>query len=303
MPKSMTGFGRGEAAENHRKFLVEIRAVNGRHLDIAFKMPRFLFPFEDLMRKRIAAGVFRGKLEVWVSFESSAPQDFTVGINEPYVDALAQAINRLSEKFGIPAGEGLVSIDTLLKLPDVLVSGKIDMGLGGEDLEHELWGLLEGALDAALLDFNKMRQREGAALALELAGFKNDAAFILEMVRSKIAQYQEANVERLKQRITELVGKLGTNLDSERLHTEVAYLADKSDISEELARLASHFGQFAALLEDGGALGRKIDFIVQEMNREANTIGSKSQSAELTNYVVELKSIIEKIREQAQNIE
>ena len=301
MPRSMTGFGRGEAAKNHRKFRVELKSVNSRHLELVFKMPRFLFPFEDLMRKRIAVDVYRGKVEVWVHFESNAPQDFTVNINEPYADALALVLGKLAEKFELGAREGSLSLDTLVKLPDVLVFGK--PGENFQDRNNEIWGLLENALEAAVFDFDKMRHTEGTALALELAKYKSFAFSVLDGIRGGVAGYQEASIERLKLRLAELTGRLGVNLDSERMHQEIAFLADKSDVSEELARLSSHFAQFGALIDESGALGRKIDFLVQEMNREANTIGSKSQSVELTGFVVELKSVIEKIREQAQNIE
>ena len=299
MLRSMTGFGKGEAAKNLRKFRVELRALNSRHLDIIFKMPRFLFPFEDLMRKRISGDLHRGKIEVWVSFESNSPQDFSVSVNEPYADALAQALGELARLFKQPVG--YLSLDTLVKLPDVLVFGKPGENL--QDMNDETWGLLLKALEAAIFDFDKMRCAEGAAMGTEMAKYKDEALSILDGIRGGVARYQDASVERLKLRITEFMCKLGTQPDGERMYQEIAYLADKSDISEELTRLASHFGQFGALLVEGGAVGRKIDFLVQEMNREANTIGSKSQSAELTGFVVELKSVIEKIREQAQNIE
>ena len=300
MPRSMTGFGRGEAAINHRKFRVELKAVNSRHLELSFRIPRFLFQFEDLMRKRIARDVFRGKLEVHVTFESNLPRDYTVSVNEPYADALAAAIAKLGERFNL---DDRVSLDAIVKVPDVLVHGKIDGAIDGQDLREEVWELLELGLDAAVTDFNEMRQREGGMLTKELKTYREEAQQILLEVKSRLSSYQEASVERLKNRIAELTDKLGVNLDRERFHAEVAYLAEKSDISEEMARLASHFSQLGGLLREDGVIGRKIDFLAQEMNREVNTIGSKSQSAELTNYVLELKSIIEKIREQAQNIE
>ena len=303
MPRSMTGFGRGDVQKKDRRFRVELRAVNHTYFDFTFKAPKFLFPFEDRIRKRLMQDVFRGKLEAWISFESSSAQDFVVQVNELYADAYKNALTKLSERFSLGEMSKQISLDTLLRMPDILTFDKFEAAIDNDETREEIWDTLQSALDAAMLNFNKMRIAEGASLVLDIKKNLEIAMDLVGEIRARVPQFIETSLSKYKTRVSDLCIKLGANLDDERIISEIAILADKSDINEELARLSSHFEQLDSMLLEENAVGRKIDFMVQEMNREANTIASKSQSSELTNLSVELKSVIEKIREQAQNIE
>ena len=299
--RSMTGFGRGDVYRNNRRFRVELKAVNSRFLDIAFKSPRFLNSFEDRIRKRLSQDILRGKLEVWISFETNAEDDFIVSVNDVYANAYKNALEKLAEKFNLNVSENL-TLDTLLKIPDILIANKFENISDACNME-EIWGILSDAIDEAVLNLNEMRQAEGYALANDIMINYKDAKKLIDEIKTRLPYFLETNLEKIKFRINEITSKLAINTDQERLLTEVAFQADKSDISEEISRLLSHFEQLYEMLSEEKAIGRKMDFLIQEMNRETNTIGAKSQSSELTNIAVELKSVIEKIREQAQNIE
>ena len=303
MPHSMTGFGRGDVLEKDRRFRVELKAVNHRYFDFTLKAPRFLHAFEDRIRKRIMQDVSRGKIEVWINFETNSPQDFTIHVNERYADAYKHALEILCGKFGLGDVSKQINLSTLLRAPDILVFDKFENVLEDEDNREEIWEMLRNALDTAVDNFNKMRLAEGVALVNDILCNRDCALQLIDQIRVRIPQFTELNTIKLKNRLKDLCAKLEASLDEDRLISEVAILIDKSDISEELARLSSHFEQLSEMLLEKNAVGRKIDFMVQEMNREANTIGAKSHASELTNLAVELKSVIEKIREQAQNIE
>ena len=303
MPHSMTGFGRGDIIEKDRRFRIELKAVNHRYFDFTLKAPRFLYAFEDRIRKRIMQDVTRGKIELWIHFESNSPQDFTVHVNEPYADAYKLALEKLCDKFSLGDAAKQINLSTLLRAPDILVFDKFEMAMDDERNREEIWEVLKNALDTAIENFNKMRLAEGTALVNDILNNRDSALKLIDEIRGRLPQYIELNTLKLKNRLNDLCAKLDTSLDDDRLISEVAILIDKGDISEELARLLSHFEQLRDMLLEKNAVGRKIDFMVQEMNREANTIGAKSNASELTNLAVELKSVIEKIREQAQNLE
>ena len=303
MPRSMTGFGRGDVLERDRRFKIELKAVNHRYFDFTLKAPRFMYAFEDRIRKRIMRDVSRGKVEVWISFESNSPQDFAIHVNEQYADAYKLALEKLCDKFGLGDVSKHISLSTLLRAPDILVFDKFETAMEDEDNREEIWRMLSCALDVAVGNFNKMRVTEGTALVNDILLNRENAVQLIGEIRGRLPHFIETNTMKLKNRVMDLCDKLESNLDEDRLISEVAILIDKSDISEELARLASHFDQLGEMLLEQNAVGRKVDFMVQEMNREANTIGAKSHASELTNLAVELKSVIEKIREQAQNIE
>ena len=303
MPRSMTGFGRGDILEKDRRFRIELRAVNHRYFDFTLKAPRFLHAFEDRIRKRIMQDVSRGKVEVWINFESNSPKDFTIYVNEMYADAYKHALEKLCDKFGLGDVSKQINLSTLLRAPDILVFDKFEAAMEDEDSREEIWEMLKLALEAAADSFNKMRLAEGVALVNDILINHDSAIHLIEEIRGRLPQFVEANTIKFRNRLKDLCLKLEANLDEDRLISEIAILIDKSDINEELARLLSHFEQLRDMLLEKNAVGRKIDFIVQEMNREANTIGAKSHASELTNLAVELKSVIEKIREQAQNIE
>ena len=304
MSRSMTGFGRGECIRYDRRFKVEIKAVNHRYNDITIKLPRFLNAFEDKMRKVISRDISRGKVDVWVNFESFAHKDVVVNVNEAFADAYMDALKTLIARYNwghdVPAEYGL---ELLAKNPDILTFDKYDTAITATDTQAEIWETLETALLNALQQFNAMREAEGTALANDIGEKKQHISNLLTQLTARAPVAVEEHATKLHDRITEMLANLGHQLDEARFATEIALLADRSTVDEELIRMDSHLSQLATMLVEKGAIGRKLDFLVQEMNREVNTIGSKSSDAELTRLVVELKSEIEKIREQIQNIE
>jgi uncharacterized protein (TIGR00255 family) len=301
MIKSMTGFGRGECTRHERKFRIELKSVNHRFSDFTIKVPRFLNPFEDYIRRRLAKEIVRGKVDVWVNFESFTPEDISIHVNTVYADAYMKSLWELSKRYGI--GDPVnASLELLAKTPDVIISDRFENGLNA-DSTHEIWDGISGALEMALAQYNQMRETEGAALAHDINENLTQSYKIIEELRERVPRAVEEYTTKLKERVKELTDKFKTQTDNGRLITEIAILADKSDINEELTRLESHFEQLASMMKENGGIGRKMDFLVQELNREANTIGSKSSDIHLTKSVIELKSCIEKIREQIQNVE
>lgn len=292
MVRSMTGFGRGEATANLGKITVEMKAVNHRFSEVVFRMPRQFNAHEDAARKLILSQVTRGRVEVIVSWEATAKAKgvkVDKGLALAYHNALKELAGEIGSKLEI-------SLDTLARLPDVLSVEE------GTVTDEEIWAMLEPALKQALANLIAMREREGAALAADLSerldkieAFRRKA---LEAAPRVVAEYQQ----RLTRRLEELLPQ-GIAVDPQRLAQEVAIFADRADISEELQRLGSHIGQFRAALAEGDAIGRKLDFLVQELGREVNTIGSKANDAAITAAVVAAKSELEKIREQVQNVE
>lgn len=303
MLKSMTGFGRGECIRHDRRFKVELKSVNHRFSDFTIKVPRFLNPFEDRIRHRLAKTIVRGKVDVWVNFESFTPEDITIQVNDVYADAYMEALRALSARYGLGDIPPDSSLELLAKTPDVIVSDRYENALSTDTAKEEIWEGLSEALEQALAQYNSMRETEGAALKKDIEEKYARSCELVTEIRERVPRAVAEHTAKLKERVSELVGKLSGKADDGRLLTEIALLADKSDINEEMTRLESHFEQLAAMLREKGAIGRKMDFLVQELNREANTIGSKSNDIALTKSVVELKSLIEKIREQIQNIE
>ena len=305
MPKSMTGFGRGECIRYDRRFKVEIKAVNHRYNDITIKLPRFLNPFEDRIKKRLSRDIARGKVDVWVNFESYTQKDVAVNINEAFADAYMDALHSLMHRYNwgdhVPAEYGL---EILARNPDILAFDRYETTVSTSETQAELWETLEEALELALTQFNGMREAEGTALTKDIGEKARRIKTILAQLTARSPIAVEEHATKLRERISDMLDKLGHQVDESRFLTEVALLADRSTVDEELTRLDSHLSQLATMLDDAGAVvGRKLDFLVQELNREANTIGSKSADIELAQLVVELKSEIEKIREQVQNIE
>jgi len=303
MLKSMTGFGRGECLRFNRRIKVEMKSINHRFSDFTIKVPRVLNPFEDKIRQRLAKDITRGKVDLWVGFESFTAKDVTVQVNTVYADAYMDALRELSSRFNlgeVPLGTAL---ELLAKVQDIIVFDKYESALRSEDARDEILETLLEAMDQALAQFNNMRETEGEALGKDIEMKYERACSLITEMRAYLPSASLAQAKRLKEKIGDILTKLDGKPEEGRLLTEIAILADKGDIDEELTRLESHFKQLAAILAEQGAVGRKMDFLVQEMNREANTIGSKSTDVTLTKMVVELKSVIEKIREQVQNIE
>lgn len=292
MIRSMTGYGRGEFEKDGRKFIVEMRSVNHRYGDISVKMPRFMMFLEDRIKKTAAARVIRGKTDIYINFESSYEGDVEVIFNENLADSYMEKVRQIEERYGVTSPDKLTLV---ARYPDVITSKKAE-----EDMDI-IWETLLPALNEALDKFIEMREAEGENLKKDILVKNDNIAVLLKAVEEKAPLVAEEYRQKLMQRLAGLLDE--TEIDEQRILTEVTIFADKACIDEEITRLKSHIDQLKNILENGGQVGRKLDFLVQEMNREANTIGSKSNNIDVTKKVVEIKSEIEKIREQVQNIE
>ena len=294
MIKSMTGYGRGEAAGEDITVTVELRAVNNRYLDCTVKMPRSYLFAEDALKARLQARVGRGKVDVFVNVSHTAGDDMTVTVNEALAKAYIDALEQLTNMGGGRVKSEYRPTD-LARFPDVLTVEKKE-----EDPET-VKALLLQALDGALNDFDAMREREGARLAEDILSRTETIEALTGKVEERspgiVADYRA----RLETKMAEVLQN--TQLDESRILTEAAIFADKVAVDEETVRLRSHISQLREMLSNGGAVGRKLDFLIQEFNREANTIGSKCNDVETSKIVVDIKAEIEKIREQVQNIE
>lgn len=292
MIKSMTGFGRCEAAGNNRKFTVEIKSVNHRYLDVNIKMPKKLNYFESSVRGELKKYITRGKVDVFINYEDFSEKNSSVRYNKGLAEEYLRYLRQMAEEFGL---DDDVRVSTLSKYPDVFI-----MEEQTED-EEELWKELQKAIDGAAGMFVQTRIAEGEHLRDDLIekldGMLKLVDFIEERSPQIIAEYRK----RLEDRVRELLED--KEVDEGRLLTEVTIFADKVCVDEEIVRLRSHIETTQNTLKEGGSIGRKLDFIAQEMNREANTILSKSNDLEISNCGIELKTEIEKVREQIQNIE
>ena len=295
MVKSMTGYGRGERAfDGGLQITVELRSVNNRYLDCAVKMPRAYIFAEDAMKGMIQRAVARGKVDVFVTIVRSGGDDLVVTVNEALAKSYAAALERLRELGGSGAKKRWSAAD-LARFPDVLTVEKRE-----EDLD-EMKERLLAVLELALKDFNAMRETEGGRLEADILGRADAIQRLLAEVEERSPQTVDDYRARLEAKMREVLQN--TQIDEARLLTEAAIFADKVAVDEETVRLHSHLGQLRELLSAGGAVGRKLDFLIQEFNREANTIGSKCSDMEIVRRVVDMKAEIEKIREQVQNLE
>lgn len=287
----MTGYGRGEASNGTVTVLVELKTVNNRFRDVQLRTPREYGVLEPRIQAALKEAVARGRLEASVrrtSEEGASQVVADVGLVEHYRRAIAEIARRV----GRDAAE--VPLATLVTLPGVLTATEADPDVLGE------WDLVEAALDAAVTELTAFRDAEGAALAADLLRHLDE----LERLRVEVAAQADGVAERVRGRLEERLRKLTTErVDPTRLAQEVALLADKADIAEELARLASHVEQFRQAAEAGEPVGRKLDFLLQEMNREINTMGSKAAEHTIASLVVGMKTVLERLREQAQNVE
>ncbi len=290
--RSMTGYGRGEHIAEERKFTVEMKSVNHRYNDMTIKLPRSLASLEDKIKKRIMRDVFRGKTDVYISFETFSADDVDVKLNETLAAAYIERLRLLEEKFGLIGGNKL---ELAAKFPDVITVEK------AQQEEAVIWEALAPALDEAVEKFVAMRTVEGETL-------KKDILLKGERIKTLVAEVKERSPlvvveyqEKLNNRLKDLLGSV--DVDPQRIATEVAIFADRGCVDEEVTRLESHLVQLKDILEGGGQVGRKLDFLIQEMNRESNTIASKANDIQIVKATIELKSEIEKIREQIQNLE
>ncbi|NLU36863.1 MAG: YicC family protein [Clostridiales bacterium] len=292
MVMSMTGFGTGKAEGNNREITIELKTVNNRYLDINLRMPRALSVLEESLRKRIQQKIARGRVEVYISYQNNSQEQVSVSVNEPVAEAYYKALTALAGKFQLDMKPDL---GVLADIDDIFIVEK------PEEDEELLKELLFSALDEALNAVIKMRKQEGSFLAEDLKQRSLRIENMVKQIEQRSSVVVEEYRQKLEQRLKEMLNN--TELDEARFQAEVVYFADRSNITEEIVRIRSHLDQLRQTLESGGSIGRKLDFIVQELNRETNTIGSKSSDVIIANYVVEIKSELEKIREQVQNIE
>ena len=291
--QSMTGYGRAFVEIDGRQMTVEVKSVNHRFLDIAFRMPRNLMFLEDAARKRIGERVSRGHVDVFVTYRNLRTDARVVQVDEALFNAYADALQTLSGSSG-PSLRDDRTLMGIARMPDVLTVTE------AEEDQEAVRALMLDALDEALDALTAMRAREGEAIRQDLAGRVDAIQRMTEQVRSRYPQTVAAYTQRLRDAVAELVG---SGVDETRLLMEAALMADRSAIDEEIVRLNSHAEQLRALLAADEPVGRRVDFIVQELNRETNTIASKSQDIPITKLTVDMKAEIEKLREQVQNVE
>ena len=288
----MTGYGRAVETVNGREFTVELRSVNNRYLDCTVKMPRSLSFAEEAVKQAVKQAVSRGKVDVFITVKSENTDDTKVTLNAAVVEGYLSAMRQLVSEYGVKDD---ISVSTLSRMSDVFTVEKPEVD------EDQLKADLLSVVEKALCNYNAMRSTEGAALDADLRSRG-------ETILALVAQVEAGNGQTVIDYRTRLYNKLkevlaNTAIDESRILTEAAIFADKVAVDEETVRLRSHLQQMNTMLTGGGAVGRKLDFLLQEMNREANTIGSKCTDVKLARIVVDIKAELEKIREQTQNIE
>lgn len=292
MVKSMTGYGRGEAVKGGRTITVEVRSVNNRYLDCTVKLPRIYVFAEDAIKARVQNSISRGKVDVFVTIGASETGDTAVSLNRCVADGYYKALCDLRDTYGLRDD---LSVSLLSRFPDVFLVEKSQ-----EDLEAAATDLC-AVTDLALQDFDIMRVREGGKLAEDICSRAKTIEELTTYIEARSPGIVSDYRAKLEARMAEVLQN--KQLDESRILTEAAIFADKVAVDEETVRLRSHLSQLAHMLDQGGAIGRKLDFLIQEFNRESNTIGSKCNDIETTRHVVDLKAEIEKIREQIQNLE
>lgn len=293
MIKSMTGYGRARRELHRRDITVEVRSVNNRYLDCALKMPRMYAFAEDAMKQCVQRFVSRGKVDVFITVDASAADVAKVSVNRELAAQYADALNVLSELCGPTAYK--ITPDQLARFPDVLTVTKAD-----EDLE-EVGGDLCAVLEEALAAFNDMRATEGARLAEDIGNRLDSILAYTGQVEARSPETVAEYRRKLTARMQEILQS--ASVDEQRILTEAAIYADKVAVDEETVRLRSHVAQLRTMLDSNEPMGRKMDFLIQEVNRESNTIGSKCNDVEIAQVVVGLKAEVEKMREQVQNVE
>ncbi len=290
--KSMTGYGRARKSIDGKEISVEVRSVNHRYLDVNIKCPRAYSFIEEALKKAAGTRIARGKVDIFVQILGTAADDVKVSVNTALAQHYLDALRKLSEVTGLSNDISLLS---LARMPEVLVEEQAE-----PDAEKLTAGVLE-IFHAAVDEFEAMRTVEGEKMAADVRMRGQTIVSLLEQVEARAPERTAEYREKLEKRMQELLAD--TTIDPQRILTEVAVFADRTAIDEETVRLRSHLSQLDEMLKDEKPIGRKLDFLVQEVNRESNTIGSKANDMTLSKIVVELKSEIEKIREQIQNIE
>ncbi|HSH36173.1 MAG TPA: YicC/YloC family endoribonuclease [Schnuerera sp.] len=293
MIKSMTGFGRGESTNGIHNFSLEIKTVNHRYNDIVLKIPKHLNYLEEKIKKRIKNSINRGRVEVYINLEYISKSSIDVKVDMLLAKAYKTGVETIKKQLDI---KDEVKLAHILSFPEIITTERKEMD---EDIT---WDCLKTALDMALEKVINMRKEEGNILKKDMESQIVKIEKMMGEIEIRSPLVVEEYKEKLKNRIEELLDE-DYNLDEERLNNEIAFFADRSDINEEIVRVNSHIRQFIKTLEEIEPVGRKLDFIIQEMNREVNTIGSKANDLVIGNYVIDIKSELEKIREQAQNVE
>lgn len=292
MIKSMTGYGSAKDTAEGLEITVELKSVNNRYLDTSVRLPRSFIFAEDAVKSAVQSHISRGKVDVFVTVDSSAAGDMSVKVNEALLKGYIEAIGHISEEYSL---ENDLTAMSVARFPDVLSVEKKDMDA------DEIAAAISEITEKALRDFDEMRIREGEKLRDDVLSRLETIDLLVKTVEEKAPETVKEYRARLEQKMAEVLGTSG--IDESRILTEAAIFADHIAVDEETVRLRSHMSQLRTMINGNSPIGRKIDFLVQEFNREANTIGSKCQNSEIAHVVVDLKSEIEKIREQIQNIE
>lgn len=293
MIKSMTGFGRGEYKCDMYNFKIEIKAVNHRYNDVSVKLPRQISYLEENIKKIVKEKINRGKVDVYINLEYVDESSTEIKVDISLAKSYKMALEQLSDELDLKED---IRLNNILNISEIIKTERKEVD---EDI---IWSALSQALEEALVDIVKMKETEGRAL-------KKDMVLRLEAIEEVVLDIEKRSpvvIEEYKDKLTERIKNLldqDANIDEERIAYEVVFFADKSNIDEEIVRLKSHINQFRKILEELEPVGRKLDFLIQEMNREINTIGSKANDMLISQNVVEVKSEIEKIREQIQNVE
>lgn len=292
MIRSMTGYGRYQEVIDGRDILVEIRSVNHRFYEFSARVPRAYGYLEGKLKSMLGGEITRGKVEVNVSIFNADGKEALIEANRSIAEGYVNALRNVNKELGL---EDDIALSHIMRLQDVFIIQNV------VDDEEEIWDCVRVVAENSLQKFLSMREIEGESLKEDILSRIDTVSGIVAAINERTPDLCKEYKEKLYSKITELLQT--TNIDEQRVLTEVAIFAEKTAIDEEIVRLESHVKQFITILESGGAVGRKLDFLVQELNREVNTIGSKAHDIDITRMVVEIKSEIEKIREQIQNIE
>lgn len=292
MIRSMTGFGRCEIQCGEKKFTVEMKSVNHRYLDVNIRMPKKLYFFENPIRNYLKKYIQRGKVDIYVSYEDLSEGQMSLKYNENLAAEYLSYFRQMEEKFGL---ENDVRVSVLSRFPEIFTMEEQDVD------EEEIWKGLQEAIDGACVQFVLARETEGEKLKEDLISKLDDMKSVVENIEERSPQIIAEYREKLEEKVKELLAD--SQIDDSRIAAEVVLFSDKICTDEEIVRLKSHIDHMKSTLQTGEGIGRKLDFIAQEMNREANTILSKANDLTVSNYGIELKTEIEKVREQIQNIE
>lgn len=292
MLKSMTGYGRNEAVTEGKKILAEIKSVNHRYSDYNIKVQRHLGFLEDKVRKYVSSAIARGKVDIYINVENYETADKQISLNKELAKNYIEVLRCLRDEFGLKDD---ITVSNVARNSDIFLTERV------EEDEEKLWEAVKTVLDKALSDFVDMREREGARIEKDLNARIEYMKELVKTIEERSPKTVKEYSDKLYEKIREILD--GKEIEESRILTEVAIYADKVAVNEETVRLGSHFEEFDKIVSDGMPAGRRLDFLIQEMNREVNTIGSKASDMEIAKTVVTLKGEIEKLREQIQNIE